>query len=65
MLMFVTCPASIDWICFFIGSGSIDIPVLCMLVSGDASMLEVKAVLYIFIGCSRLFIALEELTDFV
>lgn len=30
-------------VCICSGSGSIDIPVLCMLVSGDSSMLEVQS----------------------
>lgn len=41
------------WKCFlyFLGSGSIDIPVLCMLVCGEASMLEVKSLLLMSIDC--------------
>lgn len=32
----------------FTGSGSIEIPVLCMLISGEASMLEVLLLFIIF-----------------
>lgn len=28
-------------VCIFVGSGNIEIPVLCMLLSGEASMFEV------------------------
>lgn len=34
-----------------LGSGSIDIPVLCMLVSGEANMLEVQSLHFMLVDC--------------
>lgn len=40
---------------FFVGSGTINIPVLCLLVSGEVSLMEVSQAVYLLEdGCTKL-----------